>query len=161
MSDMPTIRWLSHGLKGPGQEQGFTLIELMIVMAIIAIIAAIAYPSYINSVVKSKRAAAKACLSEHANYMERYYTTNLRYDQDSAGKAIGALPALGCDTDGGIANNYTFSFPAATPPTASTYTIQAVPIGAQGTRDTACGTLSLNQTGTRTFSGTGTVATCW
>lgn len=148
-----------HEYGAPGRAQGFTLIELMIVVAIIAIIAAIAYPAYINSVVKSKRAAAEGCLSEHANYMERYYTTNLAYNKDSAGVAIGTLPALGCDTDGGMSNNYKFSFTAT--PTASTYTVQAVPQQAQASRDTKCGTLSLDQTGTRTVSGTGTVTDCW
>jgi len=142
--------------------RGFTLIELMIVVAIIAIIAAIAYPSYINSITKTNRAAAKACLSEHANYMERYYTTNLSYYKDTAGTVLAALPALGCDTDGGMNTKYTFSFSAA--PTAAspnTYTIQAAPQGVQASRDTQCGTLTLNQAGTRTESGTGTLADCW
>ncbi|HQT42662.1 MAG TPA: type IV pilin protein [Halothiobacillus sp.] len=145
--------------------QGFTLIELMIVVAIIAIIAAIAYPAYINSVTKTNRAAAKGCLSEHANFMERYYTTNLSYYKDTSGAVIGGgptLPALGCDTDSGMNTKYAFSFSVA--PTAAspnTYTIQAVPKGVQATRDTQCGTLTLDQAGTRTESGTGTLADCW
>ena len=59
------------------RARGFTLIELMVVVAIIAILAAIAYPSYTNHVVKTRRAAATACVMEAAHFMERYYTTNL------------------------------------------------------------------------------------
>ncbi len=74
--------------------RGFTLIELMIVVAVIAILAAIAYPSYQDSVRKSRRADAKAALLDLAQFMERNYTTANRYDQNSAGTAINtaALP---------------------------------------------------------------------
>ncbi|HDY84707.1 MAG TPA: prepilin-type N-terminal cleavage/methylation domain-containing protein, partial [Methylophaga sp.] len=37
------------------KKNGFTLIELMITVAIVAILAAIAYPSYQDSVRKTKR----------------------------------------------------------------------------------------------------------
>lgn len=150
--------------------QGFTLIELMIVVAIIAIIAAIAYPSYINSVVKTKRAAAEGCISEYANYMERYYTTNMRYDQNSGGTlnpAVGSpVPAAGsldCSSAANSGADYTFSItvtkPTDTPP--NTYTVTATPIGAQLSRDTQCGTLSVNQLGARAITGSGTIADCW
>ena len=142
-----------------GAASGFTLIELMIVVAIIAIIAAIAYPAYQKYVVKTKRAAAEACLSEYANYMERFYTTNLRYDQDSSGNAT-VLPNLDCASVQNTGADYNYSF-ANNTLGRSTYTIQAAPQGTQASRDTQCGTLSLDQAGTRTVSGTGTVGDCW
>lgn len=139
---------------------GFTLIELMIVVAIIAVLSAIAYPSYITYITKSRRVAAEGCLSQYANYMERYYTTNLRYDQDTTGTAI-TFPVLDCGSTQQTGAYYQYSWPTA--PTAATYTMAAVPIVPQSTRDKTCATLTLNQAGTRTANGAAVVAGsgCW
>jgi type IV pilus assembly protein PilE len=148
---------------------GFSLIELMIVVAIVAILAAVAVSSYSNYVVKTNRSAATACVSQYASYMERYYTSNLRYDSAPASSGTAAaVPnpvtstpptlVLDCATTAQTGNNYQYTVPTAS---ATAYIIQATPINAQLTRDTKCGTLTLNQVGKRTSSGTGTVAQCW
>jgi type IV pilus assembly protein PilE len=135
-------------------ERGFTLIEMMVVVAIIAILSAVAWPSYLKHVAKTNRIAAQGCLSEYANYMERYYTSNLRYDQTPAGVA-NADPHLDCQTQ--IARNYTLA-----PASGSTsFTVTATPTTVQLNRDGMCGTLTLNHRGARTASGSGGVAGCW
>jgi type IV pilus assembly protein PilE len=147
--------------------KGFTLVELMVVVAIIAVLAAIALPTYTSYITKSRRAAAKGCLSEYANYMERYYTTNLRYDKSSDATPVAnpvttspATLVLDCASAQQTGANYNYDFPS-TSLSASIYTARAIPAGAQATRDTLCGTLTLNQAGKRTASGTGTLDQCW
>lgn len=149
----PTGKRMKNQLK----MQGFTLIEVMIVVAVIAILAAVAYPSYQKSIAKTRRAAAQGCLVEMAQFMERFYTTNMRYDQTAAATPVAvALPSPACRAD--MTNFYTFGF-STDEPTESTYALQAVPQGAQATVDANCGTLTLTQAGTK--GKTGTATDCW
>ena len=147
---------LCRQIKYRRSARGFTLIELMIVLVVVAILASIAYPSYTRYMIRTRRAAAAGCLSEYANYMERFYTTNLRYDQDTSG-VKNPFATLDCNAQSAPYYSYDDTTPA---PTATSYTVEAVPIGTQAS-DTQCGTLSLNQTGLRKISGTGTVPQCW
>jgi len=146
------------------RSRGFTLIELMIVVAIIAVLATIAYPSYTSYITKTRRNAATTCLSEYANYMERYYTTNLRYDQDSNNTAI-ALPGLDCAAASQTGDSYGYAFAAT--PAQTTYKILATPVtgSAQAARDTTCGVLGIDQSGQRYYKSTLTdqtgLGTCW
>ena len=124
--------------------RGFSLVELMIALAVVAILAAIAYPSYQRQVMQSRRAKAQVCLGEMVQFMERFYTTNMRYDQTPAGVAV-ALPASSCSAD--LVGQYTFAFSA--PPTATTYALSANAIGSQA-NDTGCTILAVNNTGQKT-----------
>jgi len=145
---------------------GYTLIELMVVVLVISIITLVAIPAYTRYVTKSRRAAAEACLSSYAEYLERFYTTNLRYDQDNAATPnamnTAALTALNlsCAASQATGQYYSYGF-ASGQPTQSTYTLQAAPAGTQSTNDQKCGTLSLDQTGKRGISGTADLNTCW
>lgn len=139
------------------KHSGFTLIELMIALAIASILAAIAYPSYQDSVRKSRRADCEGALVAFSGAMERYFTTNNSYTgAGPAGADTGAptIYATQCPVDGGNPS-YNLTIQAAT---ATTYTLQAAPVNAQA--NDSCGTLTLTQANVKAASG-GTVATCW
>lgn len=150
----PGVAWPGHPCARGRllRAAGFTLIELMIVVAIIAILTAIAYPAYTSYITKTRRVAAEGCLSESANFMERFYTTNLTY------KAA-VLPTFDCATQ--TVNYYSYDLPASSLST-SAYVVRALPQGVQQNNDTQCGILTIDQTGKRTAANDPTgVAGCW
>ncbi|OGT01612.1 MAG: pilus assembly protein PilE [Gallionellales bacterium RBG_16_57_15] len=134
------------------RQQGFTLIELMIAVVIVGILAAIAIPAYTKYVVNAKRAAAESFIMSVANKQEQYMLDARQYAT--------TLALLGMSAPADVAANYNVAIVnvSATPPT---YTINATPIGGQLANDTECGTVSIDQAGTKGITGTGTVTGCW
>lgn len=147
------------------KNRGFTLIELMIVVAIVAILASVAYPSYRESVNKSRRAEARAQLMDATQYMQRFYSQNDRYDQTNAATPVAAaLPAsMQVSPQGAASGKQTYNIGFVTgSPTATTFVLEAVPkVGGPMAGD-KCGALRINHVGQRKVTGTGaTVETCW
>lgn len=157
-------------------EHGFTLIELMITVAIIGILSAVAYPSYTSYVAKARRTEAQTLLLAGSQWMERFYTENYRYDQNSAGTAVtdaslfpsrfSTSPPPG---QGGTAYNITVTV---TNGTRDVYLITAARAVGSSMANDMCGNFTIDQLGrksiedstwsTSKFSSKAVaIATCW
>lgn len=60
-------------------HDGFTFIELMIILVIVGILARLAYPSYLEAVRKTKRAVGRAALLRLMQQQELYFSRHNSY----------------------------------------------------------------------------------
>jgi type IV pilus assembly protein PilE len=136
------------------RSAGFTLIELMTAILVAAILGTIAVPMYTNQIQKSRRTEAKTALLDLAAREERFFSTNGAYTATAGSLGYSALPV-------GIGGNY-YQLSVAIGVGGATFSGSATPQGVQ-TKDTACATFSLDNTGAQSVSGTATAtpSTCW
>ncbi len=130
--------------------------ELMIVVAIISLLSAVAYPSYMQSVRKSKRTDAHTALTRSANNLERFFSTYGTYTTDAT------VLGLVVDDDTAYSDNghYIMTVAAGATGIGTSYVVSATaaPDDIQ-TGDTGCTSLTLDSRGVRTPDPTD--SRCW
>ncbi len=127
-------------------SQGFTLIELLTAVAIVAVLAGVVYPAYVGHVNKAYRAEIVVLLTEQAQSLERYYTSNGSFI-DASGVSVG---------------NDRYRITAALNP--QDFSLLATPGVDSVMAGDACGAFSLTSSGARTNPGAASGMsrkTCW
>lgn len=150
-------------------HDGFSLIELMIVVAIIAILAALGIPAYQRQLQQSRESSAKSALLDLARREETYYSTYNVYTTqlDSLGYSTNNIANNSVQVPNSASENYyTVTVqPATAGTTAPTYTATATPVAGGPQASDVCGTYEINSVGAQSnvgATGTGTGGTsCW
>lgn len=131
------------------KQQGFSLIEILIVVAIVGILAAIAYPNYQEAIQRGRRTEARSGLLAAAQWLERVATASGRYP------ATEEFPASLAAVPSGV---YRISYVADS--AGLGYLLTASAQGVQ-LRD-PCGSLTLRHDGLKGLIGSKQpVADCW
>lgn len=124
----------------PHSQEGFTLLELVVVVLVMAILAAIAMTQYGRYAYRGRRADGKEILMRVANAQERYYATFNKYATDP----VADLKLPSANSERGF-----YSVAITTTDATKNYTITATPITGQPQQKDVCGALSIDSTGTK------------
>jgi type IV pilus assembly protein PilE len=135
-------------------QQGFTMIEIMIVVAMVAILSAIAIPNYRDYVLRGRLTEAYSGLSDARTKMEAYFADNRTY------------PTGGCVATGTPSSTQILTMPLSNfaigcgTPTGTAYTVTAT-----GSGPASGFVFTIDQAGVRATTGvpTGwtTSTSCW
>jgi type IV pilus assembly protein PilE len=128
------------------KENGFTLIELMIVVAIIGILSTIAYPMYTDSVRRGKITEATSALSDARTKMTQFQLDSKAFDGSKGGVPPCTI----------LPNTQDFTFVCV--PAADTYVITANGLGVMAGFQY---TINEANAKTSTTAGWGNGPTCW
>ena len=144
-----------------GRGEGFTLVELVIVVFIIALLLSIGLPAYQKQLMTMRRSVAGAELREVRIRQEQYFLDYKNYPESLKEIGYPGNP-YAIDSEGNalapMDGNRIYLINLTTHRLA--YTLLAVPQFGQ-VDDRMCGTLSLKSSGIKLQTGTGTMEDCW
>jgi len=135
-------------LQARSGSQGFTMVELMVVVVIASILVAVAVPSYMTQVRQSRRTDARNALLDLAGREERYFSTNA-----AAYTAVAAnLGYTGFGAANPVGSGYyymTVCSPACAPSAvgAPSYTAIALPVAGSSQVNDPCQGFAVDSTG--------------
>jgi type IV pilus assembly protein PilE len=140
------------------KNDGFSLIEILIVLVMMGILASIALPSYQSSVAKSRRADGKAALLDLSARSEKFFAQNNTYTTEisaTTGLALGRTTSADGYYNLGVAA-------CASGTIARCYLLTATATGVHD-NDTDCASLSLDNVGRKTAKNSDGTAVdyCW